>query len=132
MSQNDITRRGIMGAGWTIGPVKASLAAETIANAVAAATADERFEPVTAGELDELEIEVEVLGPLVPVTNTGELDPAKYGLVVSARDGRKGVLLPGVEGVDTVDEQIRICRDKAGIGAQEPVELAKFTVERYE
>ena len=58
------------------------------------------------------------------------LDPKKYGIIV--QNGiRRGVLLPDLEGIDTVDEQIKIARQKAGIASFEPVEVFYFEVERH-
>jgi len=44
---------------------------------------------------------------------------------------RKGLLLPDLEGVDSVEHQIDICRSKAGILPDEPVVLYRFEVKRY-
>jgi len=114
--------RGCIG---TIEPVYDNLALEIINNAIAAGTEDPRFPPVSADELPYLDYTVEVLGPLELVRDLSELDPKVYGVVVqsSVRPLRKGVLLPDIEGVDTVDEQIRICRLKAGISGSEPIIL---------
>lgn len=120
--------RGCIG---TIEPVRPNLAAEIITNAVLAATDDPRFAPLTAGELPSLQLGVDVLSPARRVTDPGRLDPKTDGLIVTA-GRRQGVLLPGLEGVDTVDQQIAICRDKAGIDATEQVTLATFTVQRFE
>jgi AmmeMemoRadiSam system protein A len=120
--------RGCIG---TIAPTQASLAEEVIRNAVSAATLDPRFEPVGLGEVDGLEISVDVLSEAVVEADLARLDPKQFGIIVSAGDGRQGVLLPDLEGVDTAEEQIRICREKGEIGPDEPVEIRKFTVERY-
>jgi AmmeMemoRadiSam system protein A len=120
--------RGCIG---TIAPTKSSLAAEVIANAVSAATQDPRFSPVSPTELDNLEVSVDVLSEPTAAKELSALDPKKYGLIVAARDGRQGVLLPDVDGVDSIDEQISICRDKGGINPDEPTKIYKFEVERY-
>ena len=44
---------------------------------------------------------------------------------------RRGLLLPDLEGVDTVGEQIRICRLKADIMPSEVIKLYRFEVKRY-
>ncbi len=119
--------RGCIG---TIEPQQESAAAEIIQNAISAAVGDPRFTPVTEDELDSLEYSVDILGPPHPVESTEELDPAKYGLIVEAR-GRKGLLLPDIEGVGTVEEQINICRRKAGLSSEEEVKMYRFTVTRY-
>ena len=72
---------------------------------------------------------VTVLGELERVASPDELNPAVYGVVVTAADGRKGVLLPDIAGIDSVAEQIAIARDKAGIDSDEPVELQRFKAE---
>jgi AmmeMemoRadiSam system protein A len=116
----------------TIAPTKKTLAAEIIANAVAAATHDPRFSPVTAAELADLHLSVDVLTAPIPAPDPAHLDPRRDGLIVSAADGRQGVLLPDLEGVDTPADQINICRRKANIAPDEPITIAKFQVARYE
>ena len=107
-----------------------TLAAEIIANAVSAGFNDPRFAPLRREELEQLVISVDVLSPLERISDPGALDPKKYGVLV--RSGhRSGLLLPDLEGVDTVEEQLRIARRKAGIAPGEPVELYRFTVTRY-
>jgi AmmeMemoRadiSam system protein A len=119
--------RGCIG---TIVPVQDNLAKEIIRNAISAAVEDPRFDPVTEDELPDLTLSVDVLTPLEKVEGTADLDCKKYGLVV--RHGNKqGVLLPDITGVDTVEEQIRICRKKAGLGNKEAVEYFRFEVTRY-
>ncbi|MFQ5521873.1 MAG: AmmeMemoRadiSam system protein A, partial [Candidatus Methylomirabilia bacterium] len=119
--------RGCIG---TVTATKPTLAEEIIANAVAAAVSDRRFPPVTAAELDGLSYEVDVLGPLTPVAQGDELDPAQFGVVVES-GGRRGVLLPGIERITSADQQITIARQKADIGPTEPVRLYRFTVVRF-
>jgi AMMECR1 domain-containing protein len=84
-------------------------------------------------ELEGLDVKVDVLSEPVPISGPDELDPSRYGIIVEAKEGwhRRGLLLPDLEGVDTVEEQIRICRLKAGIGPREPIELSRFEVRRY-
>ncbi len=118
--------RGCIG---TIYPVKKNLAEEVIRNAISAATEDPRFMPVTEDELSELTYSVDVLSPPEKVKDLNELDPKKYGIIVS-RGARKGVLLPDLEGVNTVAEQLSIALMKAGIREDEEFEVYKFTVRR--
>jgi AmmeMemoRadiSam system protein A len=107
-----------------------NVASETIRNAVSAAANDPRFASVNEGELPDLEYTVDVLSPPEKVADTAALDPKKYGvMVVSGR--KRGLLLPDLEGVDSVEEQIRITRMKAGILPDEEIEIFRFTVERY-
>lgn len=119
--------RGCIG---TVEPVRQSLAEEIIMNAVSAGVRDPRFAPVRLEEIDELTFSVDVLMPPEKIESEGELDPARYGVIV--RSGhRSGLLLPDLEGIDTAAEQIAIARRKAGIGPHEPVELYRFEVRRY-
>lgn len=106
------------------------LALEIAHNAVAAGTEDPRFRPVEPEELPEIRFSVDVLGELEKVREIGELDPWRYGVVVEARR-RRGLLLPHLEGVDTVEEQVRIAKQKAGLAPDEPVQLWRFEVERH-
>ena len=119
--------RGCIG---TISATRDSLAEEIIANAVSACSRDPRFRPITKEELGFLEISVDVLGEPEAVSSPEELDVKRFGVIVSC-DQRRGLLLPDLEGVDTVDEQIRIARQKGGIGEQEPYRLQRFEVVRH-
>ena len=119
--------RGCIG---TFEPTKPNVAGETIANAISSATSDPRFPPVNAAELDQLSYSVDVLTKPEPVDNVSQLDPSRYGVIVET-GGRRGLLLPDLEGVNTVEEQIAICRQKAGILPHEPVKLHRFEVRRY-
>jgi AmmeMemoRadiSam system protein A len=121
--------RGCIG---TIEPTQANVALEVIQNAISSATRDPRFPPIMPEELADLDIKVDVLGEPEPVESMDELDPRRYGVIVqSARDWRKGLLLPDLEGVDTVEYQVDIARRKAGIMPGEPIELYRFEVVRY-
>ena len=120
--------RGCIG---TILPTRETLAAEICANAVSAGCHDPRFSPVEAGELDELVYDVDVLSAPEDIAGPEELDPARYGVIVSC-GGRRGLLLPDLDGVDTVDEQVRIAARKGGIDLADPdVRFQRFTVTRY-
>ncbi len=119
--------RGCIG---TFEPCQENIASEIICNAISSATRDPRFPPVAAKELGELEYSVDVLTRPVPVESKDGLDPKKYGVIVEC-GWRRGLLLPDLEEVDSVDRQIEICRMKAGIGSDEPVKLYCFTVKRY-
>lgn len=118
--------RGCIG---TIAPTQPTLADEIIHNAIQAATADPRFPPMSTDELHDLEISVDILQPAEPATPE-DLDPRVFGVIVSA-DWRRGLLLPDLEGVDTVEDQIAIARDKAGIRPGETIHLERFRVDRY-
>ena len=119
--------RGCIG---TFEPLKSDVTQEIIANAISSATRDPRFLPVEADELDDLEYSVDILNSPEPVSDTDQLDPEKYGVIVES-GFRRGLLLPDLEGVDSVEEQIRICRLKAGIARDEAVNLYRFEVRRF-
>ena len=119
--------RGCIG---TFLPTKENIAEEIIHNAIAAATQDPRFPPISKEELDELDISVDVLSEPEPVKNLEELDPKKYGIIVES-GWKRGLLLPDLEGVDTVKQQLAIAMAKAGISPDEPIRVYKFTVNRY-
>lgn len=118
--------RGCIG---TIEPTRASVAEEIQENAVAAGTRDPRFPPIGAEELDQLAYSVDVLAPPEPA-ELSMLDPERYGVIVD-RGHRRGLLLPRLEGVDSVEEQVAIARRKAGIGPEEPCAYQRFEVVRY-
>lgn len=119
--------RGCIG---TTAPTTDNIAEEIIRNAIEAGTGDPRFFPVESDELDELVYSVDVLKPAEPIDSMEQLDPEKYGVIVTS--GRKrGLLLPNLEGVDTVTEQVDIARQKAGISPNEPIQMERFEVVRY-
>jgi len=126
--KSDHSLRGCIG---TFLPTKNCLAEEIIANALAAATEDPRFLPVTQEELDDLAINVDVLSEPEQISDTKELDPKKYGLIVKNQNGCKGLLLPDI-GVATVEEQMAVCCEKGGISPTgDKLSLYRFTVERH-
>lgn len=111
-----------------IEPQEARLHEELAAVAPAAGLRDPRFPPVGPEELTELQVSVSVLTPPVALASLEGHDPATHGLVVSAGE-RRGVLLPGLDGVESAEQQLAICRRKAGISPREPVSLEAFTVD---
>ncbi len=119
--------RGCIG---TFEPTEKNVAEEIITNAISSATRDPRFPPIASNELKDLDYSVDVLTKPEPVESQDQLDPKKYGIIVEA-GFRRGLLLPDLEGVDTVDQQISICRQKAGIAPDEPVKLYRFEAKRY-
>ncbi len=125
--KEDNSLRGCIG---TFGPTEENIAKEVIANAISASTRDPRFPPIEEVELKSLDISVDVLSSPVPVKDISELDAKKFGIIVSAGH-KRGLLLPDLEGVDTPQHQIEICRMKGSIGPREPITLQKFTVHRY-
>jgi AmmeMemoRadiSam system protein A len=119
--------RGCIG---TFEPQEPNVAGEIIANAISSATRDPRFNAITPEELKDLDYSVDVLTTPEPVDSVNQLDPKRYGVIVEA-GWRRGLLLPDLEGVDTAEYQIDICRQKGGIDPQEPVQLYRFEVKRY-
>lgn len=120
--------RGCIG---TFMPTTDNVAEEIIRNAVSAATEDPRFACVECGEMDGLDYSVDVLSAPEPVKSIKDLDPKKYGVIVQSGH-RRGLLLPDLDGVDTVGDQIAIAKRKAGIDLTEPVIIHRFEVKRYE
>ncbi|MHB8128233.1 MAG: AmmeMemoRadiSam system protein A [Mobilitalea sp.] len=119
--------RGCIG---TISPVMESIAKEILRNAVSAGAEDPRFPPVTEEELPELVYSVDVLAEAEPIKLMSDLDVERYGVIVTA--GRKrGLLLPHLEGVDSVEQQVSIARKKAGIYDNEAITLERFEVVRH-
>lgn len=119
--------RGCIG---TFMPTQENIAQEIIKNAISAAVDDPRFPPVTVSELEDLSISVDVLSAPEEVKDISQLDPKKYGVIVSS-GYKKGLLLPDLEGVDTAEYQIDIAKRKAGIYPDEKVKLYRFEVKRF-
>ncbi len=119
--------RGCIG---TIQAVQASIAEEIRHNAVSACSQNPRFSPVRSEELERLSVSVDVLGDTERIASPAELDVKRYGVIVT-RGYRRGLLLPNLEGVNTVEEQIAIAKQKAGIREGEEVELQRFEVVRH-
>ncbi len=119
--------RGCIG---TIEPQEDNIAKEIVQNAISASTRDPRFFPITPSELEQLNYSVDVLTEPEPVNSKTDLDAKKYGVIVQAGH-RRGLLLPDLEGVDTVEEQIEICCSKGNIDSKEPYKLFRFEVKRY-
>jgi AmmeMemoRadiSam system protein A len=129
LRNRDGSLRGCVG---TTEPTTPSVSAETARSALLAASRDPRVPPVTAGEVPNLSIEVSVLGPAEPVTSASDLDPARYGVIISERGTeRRGLLLPGIDGVGDVETQLAIARKKAGLGPEAEVELMRFEVLKF-
>ncbi len=119
--------RGCIG---TYLPTRDNIIEEIIMNAIAASTEDPRFPPVSINELPFIEYSVDILEEPEEVSNISELDPKEYGVIVT-KGFRRGLLLPDIEGVDTVEEQLRIAKLKAGINPSDNnVEIYKFKVTR--
>ncbi len=119
--------RGCIG---TTGPTTHSIADEIIQNAVSAGLRDPRFQPIEESELDKLIISVDVLGPPEPINSMDDLDPHKYGVIVQ-HQGRSGLLLPNLEGINTPKDQVNIALRKAGIYDTVDYDLERFEVIRH-
>lgn len=118
--------RGCIG---TIAPTTGSVGEEIIRNSIEAAMSDPRFPEVSEDEMDDIDISVDVLMDSEPC-NKEDLDPKKYGVIVSL-GMRRGLLLPDLEGVNTVDEQLQIACDKADIDFDDDYKIERFEVVRY-
>jgi AmmeMemoRadiSam system protein A len=119
--------RGCIG---TIAPVQPSIDREIMENAVSSATRDPRFPPMRFDELAGVVFSVDVLGEPEKVADRSRLDARKWGVIVS-KGMRRGVLLPDLEGVDTVEAQLEIAARKAGIYDLNGVAVERFSVDRY-
>lgn len=119
--------RGCIG---TILPVQGCIADEILRNAVSAGVRDPRFDPVTEQELSELVYSVDVLGRSEPIDTISQLDVKRYGVIVRY-DGRCGLLLPNLAGVDTPQQQVEIALRKGGIRQDEPFRMERFEVVRH-
>jgi len=137
--------RGCIG---TYLPIQDNIAEEIIYNAVAAATGDYRFGPIIKKELPYLFYTVYILSEPELIDDVSKLDPKKFGVIVKTVpltfpdrtdvvfDGhvpyKTGLLLPGLEGVETVEQQISIACQKGGIDlTKEKILIYRFTVERH-
>jgi AmmeMemoRadiSam system protein A len=119
--------RGCIG---TFKPTTENIAWEIIEMAIEASTQDPRFPPVRASEILKLDISVDVLGEPEQIDSMDMLDPKVYGVIVSS-GYKRGLLLPDLEGVDTVEQQVSIAKRKAGIYGSEQVKLQRFKVTRH-
>ncbi|MDE7417470.1 MAG: AmmeMemoRadiSam system protein A [Lachnospiraceae bacterium] len=119
--------RGCIG---TIHAVQTTVAQEVIENAISAACRDPRFLPVREEELGELVVSVDVLGDTEVIDTPDKLDVKRYGVIV-IKGCKRGLLLPNLDGIDTVEEQIAVARRKAGIGEEEDITLERFEVIRH-
>ncbi len=119
--------RGCIG---TILPTTDCVAEEIIENAISASTRDPRFDPIKPEELQYLEINVDVLSEPEEIASMDELDVKKYGVIVSS-GYKRGLLLPDLDGVDTVEEQVSIAMQKGGISPGEKISLQRFEVIRH-
>jgi AmmeMemoRadiSam system protein A len=117
--------RGCIG---SIHPRERSVRREIARSAVAAAVSDPRFPPLQPGEVDGLDVTVYLLGEPESIDGPDQLDPQRFGVIVEGR-GRTGLLLPGIPGIATADQQIGIARRKAGLSPDETIRLSRFSAE---
>jgi hypothetical protein len=114
----------------TFQPVQKNAAYEIISNAMTAAENDPRFPEVDKSELDDITISVDILSEPEKIDDKNELDPKKYGILVQGGH-QSGLLLPDLEGIDTVEKQINVARKKAGLGSDANIEIYRFSVKRF-
>jgi AmmeMemoRadiSam system protein A len=119
--------RGCIG---TLQPKYANLAEEVIQNAIKAANEDPRFPAVEIQELKELIFSVDVLTTPEKIKNITSLDVKRYGLIVRS-ENKKGLLLPDLENIKTIDQQLKVCLKKGGIKITDNYELYRFEVKRF-
>ena len=119
--------RGCIG---TILPTCRNISEEIIHNAVSAATRDPRFDAIRPEELDKLEINVDVLSEPEKIDSKAELDVKRYGVIVTS-GSKRGLLLPDLDGVDTVEDQVSIAMRKGGITSRDKITLERFEVVRH-
>ena len=120
--------RGCIG---TIAATCDNVALEILQNGISACSQDPRFDPVRPDELDYLEYSVDVLGDAEPIGEPSQLDPKRYGVIVT-KGWRRGLLLPNLDGVDTIEAQVSIAKQKAGISVRDDdVQLERFEVVRH-
>lgn len=125
-------KRCLRGCVGTFAPTQKNVAAEIIHSALCASQKDDRFSPIGASELESLHYEVSLLTTPKPISSQSELDARKYGVIVRTADGRCGLLLPDLDGVDSPLQQIEIASSKGGIDfTQEKFSLERFTVEKH-
>ena len=104
--------RGCIGSIQAVAPLYKAV----VSSAVSAAFRDPRFPPLSAGELEHVELEISVMGPIERVTNIEDIVVGRDGLIIS-RGAYAGLLLPQVATSYGWDRQTfleQTCR-KAGL-----------------
>jgi len=119
--------RGCIG---TIAPTQKTTLDEIVKNAISACSKDYRFDPISSDELDALTISVDVLSQLSRVEDLETLSPDTHGVVVFSKE-KMGVLLPNLEGIKTLEEQLKVASNKGGFSVDDIDEIQSFTVERF-
>lgn len=111
-------------------PTPPIIANEIISNAIAA-THNKNFEKIRPDELKDLIYSVDIIHTPQKVVKFEELDPKKYGIIVSSGLLKKAVILPNIEGINTVEEQLAAAKQKAEIAPEAKVNVERFTSKRY-
>lgn len=124
----DGSLRGCRG---TIAPTEPNLALAIIRTAIASATDDPRFLPLTRNELKGLDIKIDILGPMEPVSDISQLNEKIYGVFIKS-GWQRALLLPDIPAIDSVTRQLEVVRRKAGLSPDQLAELYRFTVTRYQ
>ena len=120
--------RGCVG---SVHPTESTAAHELIRYLVASAVRDPRFDPVRLDEVSALRIKVQLLDRPEAIADISELNPQTHGIIVRRGD-RQALLLPGIERIDTPEQQLRAACDKAGISYNAPLELERFRTRTLE
>lgn len=107
---------------------------EIVENAVAAASMDKRFKPLSSDDLNNIKVIVEVLSIPQKVENFNELKVEKHGLYVKHQSGENGFVMPGTKGIKTVDQLINVAKETAGLEDKEnnELEFMYFKSTRYD
>lgn len=122
--------RGCIG---TYLPTEPNLAEEIIQNSISAAANDYRFQPITEKEIPYLSYSVYILSEPKKINNLSELDPKKYGILIKSETGKSGLLLPNLEGINTVEEQLSAVCSKCGVNlSKEKITILKFSATKYD
>ncbi len=103
--------RGCIG---TIEPIFDNLILEVINNSISSAFRDPRFKPISLKEYPYLSTKIDFIINIEKINDLSKLDPKKYGIIVK-KGNKKGVLLPDIPTVDTIEMQLEITFNKAGL-----------------
>jgi AmmeMemoRadiSam system protein A len=115
----------------SVAPTEPTLAEAIISTAIASAVDDPRFPPMIISEMAGLQVKVDILSPMEPVIDVGTLNVRTYGILIQSGK-RRALLLPDIEMVQSVDQQLTLVRRKAGLSPEEPAQLYRFTVIRHQ
>jgi AmmeMemoRadiSam system protein A len=113
----------------SLNPVAGSLEEEVGRVAISSAISDPRFAPLRSEEVDDLQITVYLLDAPEEVDGPEELDPRRYGIIVTGRGGRRGLLLPDLPGIDRAEYQLEAATRKAGLTPGSEISIQRFSAE---